>query len=171
MMKYIINIGLLLFLSINVLQAQFTQADIAVNGLTCSQCSRSVEMSLKRLDFVAAVEMNLQQPTAHIIFKKDKKIDFSKLASAVKDAGFAVRSIQADYQKKEAVKELCFVDNRQLYFPVNNDISTQKNIKILLLGKGMISDGELKKQQSDTWLTASQCSTTVSKKVPFLILK
>lgn len=159
-----------LFLTCNGLHAQFTTADIAVNGLTCSQCSRSVEMSLKRLDFIEEVEMNLQEPTAHIIFKKNKKVDFAKMATAVKDAGFAVRHIKSTYNIEIPSSDACFVYNKQLYYPVSQAKLTQQKLQILLLGKGMISDGELKKMDQKNWVEKPSCSMTASKKIPFLAL-
>jgi len=151
-------------------QAQFTQAEVSVNGLTCSQCSRSVEMALKRLDFISKVEMDLQQPTAHIVFKKNKAIDFEKLAVAVRDAGFNVRAIKASYKQEKAMEDVCFTSGRQLYYSVNSKSAKQGDLKLLLLGKGMISDTELKKYQANDWVKAPECPTTLSNRVPYLIL-
>src|ERR1700744_1730275 len=76
--------------------AQFQAVYIGVNGLTCSQCSRTVEMSIRKLDFVADVQMNLEHTEGKIILKKDKKADMDKVAQAVVNAGFSVRYLQAD---------------------------------------------------------------------------
>ncbi|MEI7802740.1 MAG: heavy metal-associated domain-containing protein [Bacteroidota bacterium] len=77
--------------------AQFTWAQIGVNGLTCSQCTRSVEMSIRKLPFVQDVEMNLENTEGKIIFKKDAPVEFDKIAKAVTDAGFALRYLKAAF--------------------------------------------------------------------------
>src|ERR1700759_948909 len=77
-------------------KAQFQAVYIGVNGLTCSQCTRTVEMRIRKLDFVADVQMNLEHTEGKIILKKDKKADIEKIAQAVIDAGFSVRYLQAD---------------------------------------------------------------------------
>ncbi len=71
---------------------QIQQVKVGINGLTCSQCSRSVEMQLRKLTFVKDVEMNLQQ-TEGIITLIDGKaaVPFQEIAGAVKDAGFSIR--------------------------------------------------------------------------------
>ena len=76
--------------------SQILSARVGVNGLTCSQCSRSVEMHLKKLPFVAAVHMDLQQTEALVSFTKKGKVSVDQLAKAVVKAGFAVRKIEAE---------------------------------------------------------------------------
>lgn len=170
MMKYAFFIFIFSLFGLLTVQGQFTKADIGVNGLTCSQCSRSVEMSLKRLTFVASVSMDLQDPTAHVIFKRGAAIDPDKLAAAITDAGFAVRDIKVRYEFKEPTEDACFIYDKRLYYPVNKSAAPQKSLALLLLGKGMISDTELKKYKNDNWLKEPECTTTMSKRIPFLII-
>jgi hypothetical protein len=68
--------------------------DFGVNGLTCSMCSRSVEMSLKRLDFVDNVVMDLETTEGRIYFKSNLPIDLNAIARAVVNAGFSVRFVR-----------------------------------------------------------------------------
>lgn len=95
--------GLVLLLLMNfILQSenvfsQFTSARIGINGLTCSACTRSVEMSIRKLSFIENVEMNLENTDGILKFKKGQKVDISKIAQAVVDAGFSVRFLNADY--------------------------------------------------------------------------
>jgi copper chaperone CopZ len=93
-MKVIFYILLFAFSSLN---AQFINAKIGVNGLTCSACSKSVEIALRKLPFVDSVKMDLQKTEAQIFFKKGAKVEIEKLAKAVTDAGFSVRSMNAAY--------------------------------------------------------------------------
>ena len=41
-------------------KAQFISAEIGIDGLTCSACTRSAEMSIRKLPFVADVKMNIE---------------------------------------------------------------------------------------------------------------
>ena len=71
-------------------------ADIGVNGLTCSMCSRSVEMSLRRLDFVNDVQMSLETTEGRIFFNDDVPVNINDLAKAIVNAGFSVRFIKLE---------------------------------------------------------------------------
>jgi copper chaperone CopZ len=76
--------------------AQIQSVSIGVNGLTCSQCSRTVEMSLRKLPFVEDVQMNLEHTVGRIVIKKGSKADMDQVAKAVTNAGFSLRYLQAD---------------------------------------------------------------------------
>lgn len=86
---------LLFSLGIVKANAQFTEARIGVNGLTCSQCTRSVEMQLRKLPFVSQVKMDLEHTSGLIYFKENSKVSMEALAKAVKDAGFSLRYLYA----------------------------------------------------------------------------
>lgn len=87
---------LLLLLAISLhCRADIGQVKIGVNGLTCSQCTRSVEMSLRKLDFVQDVTMDLAHTEGVIRFRTGAHVDLSKIALAVHDAGFSLRSMHA----------------------------------------------------------------------------
>ena len=75
--------------------SQFNWVEIGVDGLTCSACSRSVEMSIRKLSFVDSVSMNLENTRGKISFKKGEKVEIEKIAKAVTDAGFSLRSLYA----------------------------------------------------------------------------
>jgi copper chaperone CopZ len=75
--------------------AQISEVQIGVDGLTCSQCTRSVEMSIRKLGFVKDVKMNLEHTEGTITFKQDKKVDVEQIAKAVFNAGFSVRYLRA----------------------------------------------------------------------------
>ncbi len=55
-------------------KAQFTSAELGVDGLTCSACTRSVELSIRKLDFVKDVQMNLDNTVGQITFVPGKQI-------------------------------------------------------------------------------------------------
>lgn len=97
-------------------QAQIQSAKVGINGLTCSQCSRSVEMQLRKLAFVSNVNMDLADTEGTLQFKEGSKIDFSKIAQAVKDAGFSVRFLEAEIDmQKVKIAEHGFKIGNDLY--------------------------------------------------------
>jgi len=65
--------------------------DVGVNGLTCSMCTRSVEMSLRKLDFVDSVVMSLETTEGRIFLEQNVPVNFEQIAKAVVNAGFSVR--------------------------------------------------------------------------------
>lgn len=71
--------------------AQVAAVQIGVDGLTCSQCTRNVEMQLRRLPFVAAVRMNLEHTNGDIQLQEGRAFSPERVAAAVRDAGFSLR--------------------------------------------------------------------------------
>jgi copper chaperone CopZ len=71
--------------------------DIGVNGLTCSACTRSVEMSVSKLYFVESVEMSLEKTEGRIYVKEGEPINLKAIAQAVVDAGFSVRFLKVEF--------------------------------------------------------------------------
>jgi copper chaperone CopZ len=95
---YVILLLTGLFLtSLNESFAGIKWADIGVNGLTCSLCSRSVEMSLRRLDFVDSVGMSLETTEGRVYFKSNLPINLDQVAKAVVRAGFSVRFLKVEF--------------------------------------------------------------------------
>lgn len=127
---------MLLLIVVGHCQAQILSAKVGINGLTCSQCSRSVEMQLRKLSFVKNVNMNLQSTEGTLQFKEGSDIDFLKIAKAVKDAGFSVRFLDTEIDmRKVNVTEKGFTIGSDLYlFP--NAINIQsENVTFRFLGK------------------------------------
>jgi copper chaperone CopZ len=89
-----------LFLSLALLtltahaQGPLKWVDVGVNGLTCSLCSRSVEMSLSRLDFVDHVDMSLEKTEGRVFLKPDWPYNMKEISKAVQTAGFSVRFLR-----------------------------------------------------------------------------
>lgn len=128
----------LLLICISIIaKAQIQSAVISINGLTCSQCSKSVEMQLKKINSIQQINMDLKATTAHIQFKKNTSVDFTALAKAVTNAGFAVDRITATVLKDGFINisTYCYKINNQ-YFQSNNHAKANSNsYKIQLLGK------------------------------------
>ena len=87
----------MLGLQVITASAQLKKFELGINGLTCSQCSRNVEMSLRKLPFVQDVQMNLEHTEGEIFFKDHADVDIAKVAKAVVDAGFSVRYLKGAY--------------------------------------------------------------------------
>lgn len=127
---------------------QFVDASVGINGLTCSQCSRSVEMQLRKLSFVKDVDMNLEQTEGRIVFRENKKVDIAALSGAVKDAGFSVRFLKARI-KKNAIQlsdQGCFSYEGNSYtFVGGSPLPAPDVFSIRFVGKGFLAGNELKK--------------------------
>lgn len=127
---------MLLLAMANCCQAQVLSAKVGINGLTCSQCSRSVEMQLRKLSFVKNVNMDLETTEGTLQFNEGSDVDFLKIAKAVKDAGFSVRFLDTEIDmRKVKVTEKGFTIGKDLYlFP--NAINIQsENVRFRFLGK------------------------------------
>ena len=116
--------------------SQVESFEIGVDGLTCSQCTRNVEISIRKLDFVADVIMNLENTEGKILIKKDSKIIISAISKAIYDAGFSVRFIKVDYNFNQlSIKDdFCFEDENATYLFVKVNpivLNGLQSIKIL----------------------------------------
>ena len=132
-------------------QAQFETAYIGVNGLTCSQCSRTVELSIRKLDFVADVQMNLEHMEGKIILKKNKKADMDKVAQAVINAGFSVRYLQADLVVDNSVTSsgACINYKGDQYVLTEAPKEPLRGtVKLKFVGKKFMPKNELKKNEA-----------------------
>ncbi|WP_222165236.1 heavy-metal-associated domain-containing protein [Edaphocola aurantiacus] len=131
-----------------VATAQFTAVRIGVDGLTCSQCSRSVEMRLRKLDFIKEVQMDLANTRAVLKLKPNAPIAFSQVAKAVTDAGFSVRFIDADFKPGagEQLQASCFTYKNACYELAKGDLSASVPVwKMRFVDKGMIDPVSYKK--------------------------
>ena len=124
----------LLFSSIaTITKAQFSNIEISIAGLTCSQCSKSVEMQLKKIKFISNIKMDLKSTTAAITTKSDRHIDFNALAKAVTNAGFSVNKITAklDLSRMTAKNNQCYTYMSDSYWLISPPESQQINIQFI----------------------------------------
>lgn len=77
--------------------------EIGVNGMTCSMCTRSVEMSVRTLSFVDSVVMSLDSTDGKVYLKPGAPVDLKKIARAVTDAGFSVRFVRVSFTFDDVV--------------------------------------------------------------------
>ena len=159
------NILLLLisFCFLGNIYAQFQWAEIGVSGLTCSACSRSVEMSLLKIPFVDSVEMNLEHTQAKVFFNKISVVEIEKLAQAVIESGFSVAYLKAEFifNNVAVSNNYCFsFENNKYQFLVNeNKILNARAILVF------IGDKYLPKKEIRTWkpLMNKDCASTNKK--------
>lgn len=78
-------------------KAQWGDFLVGIDGLTCSLCSKGTESSLKKLDFIETIKMDLNKNIAWITVKNDARVRVVEIAKKITDAGFSVRFIQASY--------------------------------------------------------------------------
>lgn len=127
---------------------QFQSAEIGVDGLTCSACTRAVEMSVRKLDFVDSVAMDLSNTNGQLFFKKRAKISVEKIAKAVTDAGFSVRYLNAvfNFSNVSVEEKFCWTyENEQYQFVKTENKILNGNITLKFIGEKYLSKKEIKK--------------------------
>jgi copper chaperone CopZ len=144
--------------------AKVTSVQIGIDGLTCSMCSRSVEMAIKKLTFVEEVKMDLKQTQGIITFKTGQNINFKQLAKAVKDAGFSVRFLKATVDDLPAAKNEAITIGNNIIKLVNtvSEKSDNKPTTLVLLGFDYMNKKSLK-----IWQTKYSNFTPFSKENNF----
>ena len=162
-MKKTFLLFVLLFLSLAEMRAQFLWAEIGVDGLTCSACSRSVEMSVRKLDFVDSVVMNLEHTDGKVYFKKSAKVEPDKIAQAVVNAGFSVRFLKANFNfSTTPVKEGQFTFDNTIYHFVKTPAGELKGEHVVtFIGKDFLSKKEFSHWKNELKPISSDKKTKV----------
>jgi copper chaperone CopZ len=86
-----------LALSVGVANAQFTKAELQVSGLTCSMCSKATEKSLRTLDFISDIKVDLNKNIFVLIFKKDVPVSLDQISKKVQSSGFFVNNLKLTF--------------------------------------------------------------------------
>lgn len=73
--------------------AQLTKSVIGINGLTCSQCAKSVYNRLNKIKFIQKIDIDLNATEATVYFKQGMLVNYDELAEAVTKAGYSVRNM------------------------------------------------------------------------------
>ncbi len=121
---------------------------IGVNGLTCSQCTRSVEMQLRKLKYVQNVEMDLEHTNGKIFLKNERVMPAAEIAKAVRDAGFSLRFLKASiaFDKVPVSEKGCFSLNGKKYQIVDNVVQELNGKKeVQYLGREYVTKDEYDK--------------------------
>lgn len=131
-------------------EAQIKEVQIGVDGLTCSQCTRSVEMSIRKLDFVKDVKMNLQHTEGTIIFKPNRRVNVDQIAKAITNAGFSVRYLQASipFNNTTIADGHCFANDGTHYEFIQTKPQTLNGmVMVKFIGSKFVPKKDLKKWQ------------------------
>ena len=67
------------------------KVEIKISGMSCAHCVARVEKSLKNLDGIKEVQVDLETGKATVQYDF-KKVEPSKLEDAIKEAGYSVVS-------------------------------------------------------------------------------
>ena len=160
-MRVIFYSLLLLLLSLNG-RAQFKSAVIGVDGLTCSACSFATEKSLKKLESIDSVYMQLEDNTATIFFKKGAKVNMTDVAKKVVDAGFSVRSIVAtvDVGKLSITPDYCWAYENDTYHfvKIDNEKDINGELTLKFVGDKFMATKEFRKWKM---YAKSACSSPI----------
>lgn len=105
---YLIFIFTLIFCFPKFLMGQEVEKMIiGINGLTCSQCSRSVEMQLKKIPYLTDINMDLAGTQAIVYINSQGNISLKDIPKAIKDAGFSIRFLEVFFQEPLFSEKKC----------------------------------------------------------------
>lgn len=150
-MKLRLIIFLFLFIGFNTSYAGIRSVKVGINGLTCSMCSRTVEKSMLRLPFVERVEMSLEATEAKIFIKPQASVSMKEIARSVKDAGFSVRSVEADLDFSDlrlADDGSFFCQGQQFNWLGKRNLPADGKVNLKLIDPGYIPPNEKSKWAS-----------------------
>jgi copper chaperone CopZ len=137
---------------------QILWVEIGVNGLTCSQCTRTVEMSIRKLDFIKDVHMDLEKTSGNISFKPGMHVNIEKIADAVTNAGFSVRYLDAGivFDHVDIRNGYCYpLDGNFYQFTETDTAKLNGETRVKFLGKKYLPAKEYRKLKSEF---VSKCS-------------
>ena len=143
----------------NTFAQQLSKAEVQVNGLTCSMCSRATETSLKSLGFIDAVTPDLNRNLFILTFKTGQQVDIDQIKDKVTDAGFSIGELSATInfdQTKVNETGLAVVDGTVFKFINAKNQVLNGAVTAKVLDKDFISSSAFKKKaaelKSDTYL-------------------
>jgi copper chaperone CopZ len=87
----------ILALSVGVANAQLTKAELQVSGLTCSMCSKATEKSLRTLDFISDIKVDLNKNIFVLTFKNNAPVNLDMISKKVQGAGFFVNNLKLTF--------------------------------------------------------------------------
>lgn len=161
-------LSILLASFLNPSFSQVSSVVLGVDGLHCSACSFGTEKSIRQLDFVQDVKMDLNKHLAEITFKTGKNIDFDALARKVEDAGFSLRSadVTYDFSHLAISNNSCYDDKNMIFSFIgikDQQVLNGKHV-VHLVGSDFMQKSEYKKWKL-LLNTSCRKSDSLSKKV------
>ncbi|NWF89421.1 MAG: copper-translocating P-type ATPase [Ignavibacteriaceae bacterium] len=112
-----------------------------IEGMTCASCVARVERSIKKLEGVKNVSVNLATEKALIEYKKGQ-LDPNKLIEAIEDAGYKIHLPQNTEKKgKQINPSKTNVNTKDSSLSWNLLLSLLLTIPIVILNMGMLWEG------------------------------
>lgn len=96
-MKNLKILIVLMVFTVSAAKAQFIKAELQVNGLTCSMCSKATEKSLRTLNFISDIKADLNRNIFLITFKNDVPVNLDLISKKVQNAGFFINDLKATF--------------------------------------------------------------------------
>lgn len=146
--RYFILFAVVL-ISGNTFAQQITTAELQVNGLTCSMCSRATETSLKTLGFIETITPDLNRNVFVLSFKKDQQVHIDQIREKVQDAGFSVGNLSATINFKNTVVDaqgLAQVDGNVYQFVNAKSKTLNGPVTAQVVDKDFITSSAFKKR-------------------------
>jgi copper chaperone CopZ len=147
-----ITLFFLVFAGADTYAQQISKAELQVNGLTCSMCSRATETSLKTLGFIETVTPDLNRNVFMLKFKTDKPVNIDQIREKVQDAGFSVGDLSATINFKQTVvdEEGIAQINGTVFRVVNAKGKTLNGpVTARVIDKGFITPAAFKKRAAE----------------------
>jgi copper chaperone CopZ len=149
--KYFILSAALLICSTTFAQ-QITKAEVQVNGLTCSMCSRATETSLKSLGFIESVTPDLNRNVFVLAFKTDQPVDMDQIRDKVQDAGFSIGDLSATMNFKNTAVDaagIAQVDGNVYQFTNAKSKTLDGPVTAKVIDKDFITSAAFKKKAAE----------------------
>jgi len=163
-MKHILILVILVFASLSI-NGQILSANLQASGLTCSMCSNSIFKALKKVEFVDAVESDVENSTFKLVFKKEIDIDFDEIANAVVGAGFSIAKFTFIFSATDLKiqdKALIDIGGKSFYFINVKDETVNGETELKLLDKQFISPKQYNKVKKKLYSDPSKRVFNVS---------
>ncbi|MBL7841916.1 MAG: heavy-metal-associated domain-containing protein [Cyclobacteriaceae bacterium] len=126
--------------------------EVGVNGLTCSMCTRSVEMSIRKLEFVDSVVMNLETTEGRIFLRPNVPFNLGQIAKAIVKAGFSVQfvKIRLDMDDITIHPTGVFVHRDQTFHWIDYSQVSKKQTTLKIINEGFLPKKEARKFKKKT---------------------
>ncbi|OLS18671.1 MAG: Copper-exporting P-type ATPase A [Candidatus Heimdallarchaeota archaeon LC_3] len=112
-------------------------ADLVISGMTCASCVKKIENSIKKLDGVNNVTVNLTTDKAHVEFRSDIT-SLRSVVNAVEKVGYkeSISTENIDSERLERKKEISYWQRKLIFSRLilliikqNRSITTTQTIK------------------------------------------
>lgn len=169
-MKYLLLGIFALLLIHSPASAQFSSIDVGIDGLTCSLCARSVEESVKQLDFVSRIEMKLSETRMLVHVKPKTEVNWWALSQRVRDAGFSVRYVRValNFSKLKKQGKDAFLLENSLYKVLDTESSPLTGTHTVQFIGVDFQTRKAFKQWKEKWVEQSPDSPSSYSQVYFL---